>query len=290
MRRHLLLTSMAFLGPLLAAPGFPPQSPSTAGSSCAEPYRVPRTEMLRAMGAHGEYNLTATTTSMRFGAEALLELVRRRREEAPGGTRLFIDQENWFTAHREVAGVTYDDMSAAARAGFEHHQDAVVDYGPGVVERVLEGPAPILALDVTISWPDSAGMPSSFTYKDTLSVPRVEVHDNRVVRFKLLQYENMLLFDEVHGISVKPLGFLSAIFALVGKPDLKQTRLAVSADQWQVMRGQVKILPGISKTGTAAIEPDGRGHEGIPDARADLEELEQRIRQPVKLRYGAPPC
>jgi hypothetical protein len=100
----------------------------------------------------------------------------------------------------------------------------------------------------------------------------------------------MLLFDEIDGISVTPLGFLSAVFALVGKPDLKQTRMAVSTDEWQVIRGRVKVFAGISKTATAAIEPDGRGHEDVPHARLDLEALEQRTRQPVKLRYGAPSC
>ena len=59
------------------------------------------------MATHGDYNLTATTTSMRFGTEALLKLVHRRQQEAPEATRLFIDQSDWFTAHREVAGVTY---------------------------------------------------------------------------------------------------------------------------------------------------------------------------------------
>jgi hypothetical protein len=181
-------------------------------------------------------------------------------------------------------------MSAAARAGFEHHQDALVDYGPRVVDQVLQGPVPIMALDVTIFWPDSEGVPSQFSYQDTLSVPRVDVYDNRIIRFKLLKYDDMLVFDQVNGISVRPKGFLSAVFAVLGKPDLKQTRVAVSADQWQVMRGQVKVFPGISKTGTATIEPDGRGHEGVPSDREDLQALEERLRQPLKLRYGAPSC
>jgi hypothetical protein len=288
LRRRLVV--LAALAPTLAAGGLARESQNPPSEGCAAPYRVSYQEMLHAMAKHGDYNVTATTTSMRFGAEALLELVRRRRREAPGTTQLFIDQSDWFTAHRETAGVTYPDMSEAARAGFEHHQDALVDYGPHVVEQVLEGPAPIEALDVTISWPDSAGAPSSFTYKDTLSVPRVEVHDSRVIRFKLVQYDELLLFDEIHGISVKPLGFLSAVFALVGKPDLKQTRLAVSADQWQVVRGRVKVFPGISKTGTAAIEPNGRGHQHIPRTRLDLQELKRRLEQPLKLKYGAPSC
>ena len=100
----------------------------------------------------------------------------------------------------------------------------------------------------------------------------------------------MLVFDQVTGISVRPLGFLSGLFAVLGKPDLKQTRIGVSADQWQVMRGQVKVFPGISKTATATIEPGGRGHEDVPSGRPDLAALEARMKRPVKLRYGPPSC
>ncbi|HEX3274217.1 MAG TPA: hypothetical protein VHR43_05125 [Gemmatimonadales bacterium] len=285
---ELALLVPLFLQPGLApglAPGLPlPAAPPTA-PACTAADRVSREDMLRAMARHGAYNLTATTTSMRFGAEALLALVASHRRPVGGRVRLFVDQTDWFSAHRETAGVSYDAMSAAAKAGFEHHQDAVVEYGPDLLEKVEKGPTPLQVLDVTISWPDSAGAPSSFTYRDTLSVPRVEVHDSRVIQFKLVQYEDMLLFDEIRGISVKPMGFLSAIFALVGRPDLKQTRVAVSADQWEVVRGQVKVFPGISKTGTAVIEPGGLGHEDVPAGRADLDSLRRRLERPVKLRY-----
>jgi len=276
--------------PLLLAQALSTSLPTLTTQSCAEPERVSRAEILQAMSAHGAYSITSTTTSMRFGAETLLAMVRRRQRENPGSTQFLIDQSDWFAAHLETAGVTYAEMSAAARAGFEHHQDALVEYGPQVVDEVLEGPVPIMALDVTIFWPDSAGAPSEFSYRDTLSVPKVDVYDNRVIRFKLLEYDDMLVFDQVTGISVRPLGFLSAVFAVLGKPDLKQTRVAVSADQWQVVRGKVKVFPGISKTGTATIEPDGRGHEGLPPDRADLRALKALLSQPLELRYGAPSC
>jgi hypothetical protein len=264
--------------------------PAAAAQACPAPYHVTHDEMLQAMSAHGDYSLTSTTTSMRFGAEALLAVVRRRQREAPGSTRIFIDQAEWFAAHRETAGVTYAEMSAAARAGFEHGQNALVDYGPNVLSEVVEGPAPLTVLDVTISWPDAPGAPSHVSYRDTLSVPRVEVYDDRVVRFKLLAYKDMLVFDQVTGVSVKPLGFLSGIFAVLGKPDLKQTRLAVSPDQWQVMRGQVNVFAGISKTATASIEPGGRGHERLPADRPDLRAMAERLKRPLKVRYGTPSC
>jgi hypothetical protein len=281
-------TLAVIIAPVVLAPAFGVCVPRLMAQGCPEPYQVSREEILQAMRGHGDYSLTSTTTSMRFGAEALLAIARRREQEAPGNTRFRISQDDWFVAHRETAGVTYTEMSEAARAGFEHHQDALVEFGPRVVEQVLEGPTPVMALDVTIFWPDSGNAPSQFHYEDTLSVPRLDVYDHRVIRFKLLQYEDMLVFDQVEGISVRPKGFLSAVFALLGKPDLKQTRLAVSADQWQVARGQVKVFPGISKTGTASIEPGGRGHEGVPRNRADLRMLEESLRRPLSLRYRAP--
>jgi len=274
----------------LVADVLSPNLPSLRAQACPEPYRVSREEILQAMSAHGAYSLTSTTTSMRFGAEALLAIVRRRQRESPESTQLFISQADWFAAHQETAGVTYAAMSAAARAGFEHHQDALVDYGPQVVEGVVEGPAPLMSLDVVIFWPDSEGAPAEFSYKDTLSVPKMDMYDSRVIRFNLLEYDSMLVFDRVTGISVRPVGFLSAVFAVLGKPDLKQTRIAVSRDQWQVVRGRVKVFAGISKTGTATIEPGGRGHEGVPPGRPDLAALAKQMKRPLKLRYGEPSC
>jgi hypothetical protein len=288
MTRRTLLS--ATVGPAFLAHAFAVQLAGPAAQTCSEPYRVSRGEILQAMSAHGPYSLTSTTTSMLFGSKALLALVRRRQQEAPRSTQLLIDHADWFTAHRETAGVPYAKMSEAARAGFENHQDVLVDYGSRVVEQVREGPTPRTALDVMIFWPDSGGATHEFSYKDTLSVPKVDVFNHRVIRFKMLEYDDMLLFDEVSGISVRPVGFLSAVFAVIGKPDLKQTRLAISPDYWQVVRGRVKILLGISKTGTATIEPGGRGHEGVPADRPDLAALKERMKRSLELHYGPPSC
>ena len=276
--------------PTLAALALAMPLPTLTAQLCEEPYRVSRDEILQAMSTHGPYSLTSTTTSMLFGSKALLEIVRRRQREAPGSTLLLIGHDDWFAAHLRTAGVRYAEMSESARAGFEHRQDVLVDFGPQVVEQAVKGPAPITSLDVTIFWPDSGGAPSEFSYEDTLSVPKMDVFNHRVLRFKLLEYDDMLVFDRVTGISVRPRGFLSGLFAVLGKPDLKETRIAISSDYWQVMRGRVKVFPGISKTGTATIEPEGRGHEGVPAGRADLAALAQGMRRPVELRYGPPSC
>ncbi len=267
-----------------------PIGPAARAQVCEEPYRLPRETIRQAMRSHGAYSLTSTTTSMVFSARALLSIVQRRQHEAPEDTQFLIDHADWFAAHLETAGVPYDRMSESARAGFEHRQDVLVDYGPQVVKEVEEGPVPRTSLDITMFVADPAGGSSEFGYKDTLTVPKVDVFNQRVVRTKMLEYDDMLLFDQVSGISVRPLGFLSALFAVVGKPDLKETRLATSDDFWQVVRGRVNVMLGISKSATATIEPDGRGHEGVPRDRADLVELAKRIRRPIEVRYGPPSC
>jgi hypothetical protein len=262
---------------------------AAAAQTCEQPPRIPRHVIAEAMRAHGPYSLTSTTTAAMFGSEALLAIVRRRQREAPGATQFLIDQEDWFKAHQETAGVDYSGMSESARTAYENRQDILVDYGPQVVQEVKEGAVPRLALDVTLFSSDTAG-PSEFGYKDTLSVPKVEVYNTRVVRLRMLEYDSLVLYDEVSGISVKPLGFLSAVFALVGRPDVKETRIAVGKDYWQVWRGRVNVMLGISKTGTATFEPDGRGHEKIPQGRADLAALAKQLAQPLEVRYGSPSC
>ena len=162
--------------------------------------------------------------------------------------------------------------------------------GPQVVERTIEGPVPITSLDVTLFWPDSGDAPSEFSYKDTSSVPKLDMFNDRVIRFKMLEYDDMLMFDGVTGISVRPVGFMSAIFTVLGKPDLKETRLAVSTDYWQVMRPRVNVLLGISKTATATVDPNGRGHEGIPRDQTDLAALAKRLGESFEHRYGPPSC
>ena len=196
------------------------------------------------MRGHGAYSLTSTTTSMRFGAEALLAIVRRRQREAPESTQLSIPQDDWFAAHQRPRG-----------GDIRGHVGGGASSGPGHHAR-------------NCRWLGLGAALADFSYKDTLSVPSMDMYDSRVIRFKLLEYDSMLVFDRVTGISIRPVGFLSAVFAVLGKPDLKQTRIAISPDQWQVIRGQVKVFAGISKTGHGddrARRTRPRGHSTKPN-------------------------
>ena len=89
---------------------------------------------------------------------------------------------------------------------------------------------------------------------------------------------------------MKPLGFLSAVFAVIGRPDVRETRLALGKDSWQVVRGRINVMLGISKSVTAGIEPNGRGHEHLPAGRTDLAALAKQLARPIQVRYGSPSC
>jgi hypothetical protein len=58
----------------------------------------------------------------------------------------------------------------------------------------------------------------------------------------------------------------------------------------QHQSGRKGTMLGISKTGTATIEPGGRGHEGVPRDRPDLVALAKQVRRPLDVRYGQPSC
>jgi hypothetical protein len=286
------LLVLAFAVVLDPSPRAPMRGVDVAGTQepCPKPQQITKEEILQGMSRHGGYSLTSTTTSIRFAGEALLAIVQRRKREAPASTHLLINHADWFAAHQETAGVPYAKMSQAARASLERRRDALVDYGPRVVERVEKGPVPLLALDVTLFWPDTGDAATEFSYRDTLSDPPLDVYNQRIVRFRVVQYPDLLLVDRISGISVRPVGFLSAVFAVLGKPDLRQIRMAVSRDQWQVMRGTVNVFAGITKTATGAIDPKGRGHENIPPDRPDLRTLVKQIQEPLELDYGPPSC
>jgi hypothetical protein len=118
--RHNRIGRAAFLvGAALIAYALNLNVPGLRAQTCPEPDRVSRAEILEAMKGHGAYSLTSTTTSMRFGAEALLAIVRRRQRESPESTQLLIPQSDWFAAHQQTAGATYAAMSQQMKRPLE---------------------------------------------------------------------------------------------------------------------------------------------------------------------------
>jgi hypothetical protein len=257
-----------------------------AGAPQACPVRrVPRDELVRAMRMHGDFEILATTNRGRFTSELLLRLARWAKQRDPEGKPLYVDPGDWFSSYIEVAEVSAADAPLPARLGFEHRQRVLIEYREDrVIREVREGKEPSLAVNVRGWWPDGPGVPSSFGFIDTTAVPRIKATSQRDISYRLLQFDDMVVLDQIDGLSGRPVsGVLGALFSVIGEGGLKQSRIGVSDDGLQVARGRAKKVLSVSTTIT--IEPDGRGKKGIPEGRPDLAALEARLKSPLDIEY-----
>ena len=255
----------------------------TAGTPPAR--AVPREEILEAMKESQGYNLEATTNGARLQAEVLLRLVRAARARDPERRPLLIGHAEWFSAGLERAGLTAEQAPLFQRLAFEHGQGIEIDYR---TERVLDsapGPPPDVAANVIVWWPEREGGPKSYSYEDPLSTPRLKVTNERVITYRLLDLEGMVVFDQVDGLTGRPTtGLLGVLFKLIGEGHVVENRMLISADGLQISRARARkaffeVAP------TVTVFPDGRTEKDVPPGRPDLAALEQRLRRPLEIRY-----
>jgi len=249
------------------------------------PVPVPYAEIVAAMRASTGYDRLATTNGGRLQSDVLLRLARAARERAGDGPPLLMRHDDWFRALLEVNGAPAERAPLYARLAHQYHQDVVADYGAGrVVREVVKGRAPLLALNVTISWPDGKGVPDEYSYEDTTSSPQVEVTDHRVIRYRLLDFGDMIAFDEMEGISGRPTtGALGVLFKLIGKGRVVEYRQATAPNGVLVSRGRAK-KGFFDVSTTLTVQPDGRAEKGTPGDPA-LRAIEQRLMQPLQIQY-----
>lgn len=251
--------------------------------------RVSRTEILDAMRSCGtDYDIAAMTNAGRFQAEVLLELARRSRAANPEGGRLFIRQEDWFQSFLQVTGLRADEVPLGARLAHRHGQNWVVETrSERVVREVKKGPAPLAALNVRLWW---SGGPWKYSYEDTLSTPHLRVSFRRVSTHRLLEFPDMIFYDEIEGLSVRPTsGALGALFLLLGDARVRESRIGVADDGLQIIRG--RFTSGVlGKTVTGTVQPDGRAEKGMPAGRPDLARLEDLLRREIHIEYLPDRC
>lgn len=230
------------------------------------------------------FNLLATTNGGRLQAEVLLRLARRAMERDPTGPPILIRHQDWSAALLDVTATPADRAPRYAVLAFEHRQDVAVDYRPGWASEVVEGPAPRLALDVTISWPDAPGVARQYSYDDTLSTPHLKVTNQRVIRYALLDFGDCIVFDEIEGLTGRPTsGALGLLFQLIGEGRVVQYRMAVAPSGVVVSRGTARKA-FFEIAATVTVQPDGRSEKDVPPD-PELRALEQRLNRPLKIRY-----
>jgi len=274
MRRALLLA----LGLLLARSAAAPPTPEA-------PIRVPFADVLDAITRRHGYDLLATANGGRLQAEVLLDLARVAQEKRPDGPPLLIGHDEWFRALTQVAGVPAERAPIYTRLAWQNKQDVVVEYRPSrVIREVVKGPAPRLAVDVTISWPAAPGAPSEYSYEDTQSTPHLKVTDKRVITYHLLDYGDMIVLDQIEGLTGRPTsGALGVLFSVLGEGRIVEYRMVVMPDGLQVSRGRARKAFFEVAT-TLTVRPDGRTEKGVP-AEPRFRDIETRLAAPLEIRY-----
>ena len=204
----------------------------------------------------------------------------------PDELPLFVGYEDWFRAFLAVTGRTEHTAPQFALLSYQHRQNMEVDYRlERVIREVVEGPMPELAVNVRISWEDGSGKPDRYSYLDTLSTPRFKVTNWQVITYRLLDFGDWVVYDEIEGITGRPMsGVLALLFRFIGEGRITHSRMAISEDGIQVSRTTAEKA-FMSVTTTVTVHPDGIMEKDVPAGRADLLELERRIKQPLEIDY-----
>ena len=135
------------------------------------------------------------------------------RSPAAGGTRRLVPGPAPGHRHHRRARAPVHAAGLGEQAGRPR------GYRPSrVIREVVQGPAPLLALGVVISWPAVAGAPSEYSYEDTLSTPHLKVTQKRVITYQLLDFGDVVVFDRMEGLHGRPTtGALGVLFSALGE-------------------------------------------------------------------------
>jgi len=221
------------------------------------------------------YDTAATTNQARFVADVLFALAARAPE---GGDRvaLRIEPARFMDAWLRATGTERADAPVSMRRVVEFDQHFVIDPAPEVRLTLPDGLNAPQVLAVRVGWAAGAGTPERYRYHDRLSDPDVLLEHSNDIRYLLLDFDGFRAYERVRGISGKPTsGGLGALFSVLGPAEMRSSRFAIAADGTQVNRTRVAKL--FTFTALATVRPDGRASRGLPDGRADLEALAERL-------------
>jgi hypothetical protein len=248
--------------------------------------RIRRDVLLAAMQRQSGYNPATTTNAARFQGLVLIDLARDAVRLRPKGPSLYIHHEDWYRAFLAAAGLNDETAPLFARLPYEHRQDTLVDYrAENVVRRIVKGPTPRLALNVRFWWPKQKEAASRYSFDDILSVPRLKVTYMRDITYRLLEYDDMIVYDEIHGVLGRPTtGLLGLLFKLIGEGRVVFSRMAMAADGAMVVYAKARKGP-FKVVNTATVLPDGTADKGLPPGRSDLQRMEERLKQPLEIEY-----
>lgn len=252
---------------------------------------VTQDQIARAMRAQKSqgYDLTATSNGVRLQVGVILDLVWEAAQSDPERRPLRINHEDYHDAFLEVLELSPEEAPDFIRAAYEAREDQLVEYRrERVIARVRSGGDPRAAMTVLAGWPERPGVPPRYTYEDTQSEPNVRVTHEQVNSYRILDFGDMIIYDDIRGIRGRATsGVLGVLFSIIGDGRAVQTRLAFSSDGLQVARTTAQKIVRITQTVT--VYPDGRVEPDVPADRPHLRPIAERLEQPLEVDYLPPP-
>lgn len=246
-------------------------------------------DILRAMHTQCGYDATATTNVARFQAGVLYELAKTLLPPGAGNALILVGHKEWFRAYLRFTGLTASTAPQFSQLAFLFKQDQLIECQPHrVIQSKGNHSRPAFVLNVTVQWPENANLPRKYSFEDTLSQPRLKVTNHRVVRYQLIHSGEMVIYNDIRGLTGRPLsGVLATLFKIIGEGRIVQSKTIVTQDGLQVVRA--KARKGFFTVNTTlTVQPDGRAQKGIPPDRPDLAIFERLLKEKHTLRQVDP--
>ncbi len=261
-------------------------NPAQSGAAAAVK-EVAEAQLVDAMRQEKGYDIRATSNVARFQARVILRLAQQAREAEPDGPPLRICHKQWFDAFLKVNGLSARHQAPLfARLALAHRQDQIIEYRSyKIVDVVKSGDSLRAALSIKVYWPEDADLPNFYSFEDTLASPILQVTNHRVIRYRLLDFGDRIVYDQISGLSGRPVsGLLGALFKVIGEGRILRTVMAFSDDGVQVTWAHAKKGPFSIGT-IATVQPNGTMTKGIPKGRDDLAALEISIKRRFEIKY-----
>lgn len=235
-------------------------------------------EAMEAASSSG-YEPTATTNGIRYQVDVLLGLIKNKLKQDHGqpgkSLPLLIHYKDWCEVFISV-NCRNKKVPKYIELAKEYHQSIIIDYNQqGVFKKIKEGKTPELVANVILCWPPERG--KSFSYIDSLSSPKLQVTNERVITYRLLKFNNLIICDEIKGLKGEALsGFLS----LFGKLNMTQYRMLSmkNGSQYVWMRAR-KWWGFIRKNSDLTIDPKGLTIDDVPQRD------KKRLHSKIKIKY-----
>lgn len=249
-------------------------------------WRVTTPELVAAMRKAKDCDVSTTANLIRFASGTVLTLIRDVEAVDPFMQPLLIVPDVWYDAYAQVGSLTPADTPLLAKTARHFGQQLFVDYRMDSVISSYRGvELPQVAANVRIWWPESGRVPDTYSIDDMRSDPQFRLTCHRVIEFRLLAFEGMVVCDQFSGLSGRPTsGFFALMFRLIGEANVTQIRFAIARDGSQVTLAKTRRGP-ISVTPVAWVTRSGEVFRGVPDGRDDLVRLLKRLKRPLALKY-----